>query len=255
MIRNMVKNIFLLTFLCAIFFNVDSAFASVDTSKMKETSNENILFDPDTEEYYDLRENGYIDEVYKVEGGKMVEKIPVEEYINYNLSSSTENTYLNDEINNNLPQENTLIPRVTAGDLHIYFENSNSHEVLFGKRASIIQKNYGPGDDSFSLSYNHTQTAQWNVSLNSAEIKGIAGSVGYSYSSTLSVSSTSTMVIPAKYFGYWRFDPIVRRTTGTLYSYLNGVQTDKKSINATYPVAKYAGVLDGFAVAVKLPIN
>ncbi len=83
-------------------FYVLSSFASVDTSKMKETSNENILFDPDTEEYYDLRENGYIDEVYK-------------------------------------------------------------------------------GDDSFSLSYIHTQTAQWNVSLNSAEIKGIAGSVGYLY--------------------------------------------------------------------------
>ena len=113
---------------------------------------------------------------------------------------------------------------------------------MFRKRASIIQQNCDPGDDSFSLSYNHTQTAQWNVSLNSAEIKGITGSVGYSYSSTLSVSSTSTMVIPAKYFGYWHFDPIVRRTTGTLYSYLNGVQTDKKSINATYPVAKYAGV-------------
>lgn len=77
-------------------FYVLSSFASVDTSKMKETSNENILFDPDTEEYYDLRENGYIDEVYIVEGGKMVEKIPVEEYINSNLSSSTENTYLND---------------------------------------------------------------------------------------------------------------------------------------------------------------
>lgn len=80
-----LKSIFSTVLLAFTVFFITSFNASASENdipeNMEHTANPNIFYDTDNQKYFDKRENGYIDEVYRVEGGKVVESISPEEFI------------------------------------------------------------------------------------------------------------------------------------------------------------------------------
>lgn len=217
---------------------------SVELANMLPTVNENILYDKNEEKYFDLRENGYIDEIYEVRGGEVVRLIPIQEYINQTEAEvqSLEEPHLDLEVPLFTPY---------AELVYKYTETSNDAVRIFGERASIIQDNPGPGADTFSLAYSSSYSHQFSISVNADMLKAIKLGVGYSYTETSSITSTHSMTINAGYSGYWRFDPNVRRTMGSVKNNKTG---DTQTLRAYYPM-QVAGKLDGTLVAVKTPLK
>lgn len=218
---------------------------SVDLSKMKQTEAASIFFDPQTNEYYDVYSKGYIDEVYEVEGGEIVRKVDIDEYIK--LRKEQEKLTLNPETP--LTEEPTYTPDFLYS--FAYKEDSNREAYVYGERVSIIQYNPGPGTDTFSISYSYTKGHTFTVSLSSAAKAAVRAGVSYTWTSSASISGTHTMSIPPGYHGYWRFDPKIRISHGTLYTYSPlGQLIDSRRVGVHYPV-KRNGQLDGMLVAVK----
>ena len=217
---------------------------NVDLANMLPTVNENILYDKGEEMYFDLRENGYIDEIYEVRGGEVVRSIPIQEYINQPEVQS----FLEVE-----PLFDLEVPLFTpyAELVYKYTEISNEPTRIFGERASIVQDNPGPGADTFSLAYSTSYSHQFTISVDANILKAIKVGVGYSYTETSSITSTHSMTIEAGYSGYWRFDPTVRKSSGSLKNNKTGAT---QMMRAYYPM-KVAGQLDGTLVAVKTPLK
>ncbi len=226
-----------------------SSSEKVDLSKMRETEASSILFDPQTDEYYDLYSDGYIGEIYEIRDGEIKREVDVEEYIK--LREEEEKISLNstDIVSFEQLQQN-ITPNYIANYYH-FSESSNRERTIFGERASRIHYNPGPGSDTFSLTYSYSQGHSFNVSLGTAEKSAVIAGVGYTWHSSASASGTHSMTIPEGYHGYWRFDPIVRVSTGTLYTYSQwGQLINSRSVRVQYPV-KIGNMLDGMLVSVK----
>lgn len=210
---------------------------------MRQTTNPNILYDMETLKYFDIRENGYIDEIYRVEGGKVVESISVEEFII--MEENDKNEFSN--------TQEEPIPKISPFAVawsHIYNEFSNYETRVFGKRASIIQENPGPGSDTFTLSYEYTETFSTSTSLTHLQLRSIENGVSYTFSNSRSIKSSHTMTIEPGYSGYWRFDPKVRKSIGKIRNLLHGQFMSETSVTTMYPT-HVNGKLDGWLVAVK----
>ncbi|MFS0590868.1 hypothetical protein AB1L05_04625 [Cytobacillus horneckiae] len=130
--------------------------------KFEQTESDYILFNPDTEEYYDTREEEYISEVFLVEDGNVVKQIAVEEFFDIPDEGIDDET-VQDEFN--LDEKGEITPLGPTWS-HIYKESSNREARITGKRASKIHENPGPGANTFSIAYNYTYTHTANISLN-----------------------------------------------------------------------------------------
>lgn len=234
--------------LCLMVAIPDVSFAekktSPDVQKMKKTKNPNILYDSKTDQYYDKREKGFIGEIYRVEGGKVVESISVEDYLEQAEETEPKEVSISaDEIS------------ILSGPYVYsrYTESTNTETRFYGSRASIIQENPGPKDDTFALQYGYSKSHSGNISLSTEKTSALKAGVSYTYTVTESVSSTHSMTIPAGYSGYWRFDPRMRKTTGTMRNYLDGVLMSAETARVYYPT-RINGDLDGWLVAVKQPL-
>jgi len=254
MYKKVLKNFLGIAFLGIIFLNTNTVFASVDISKMKKTENENILYDIEEDEYYDLSKNGYIDKIYKVEDGMVVDEISVEEYLASELilEEETMNKPSTNMELNPLFKNRIITPYNTY--YYAYRESSNTKIKRTGGRASIIQRNYGPGSDTLSIAYSYTEGMSWNATLSSEKFNVIKGSVSYTFTSTATISSSSMMTIAEGYMGWWHFEPYVRKTQGTLYRYFDYYLVDSESITGYYP-AKMGNALDGVLTSIKAPLN
>lgn len=238
----------ILTFLLAfaVFFTTSlTVSASGNDSQlqnMRQTTNPNILYDMETFKYFDIRENGYIDEIYRVEGGKVVESISVEEFIL--MEENEKNDFSNSQ------EPITKISPFAVAWSHFYNEFSNYETRIFGKRASIIQENPGPGSDNFTLSYSYTETYSTSTNLTNLQLRTIENGVSYTFSRSRSINSSHTMTIEPGYSGYWRFDPKVRKSIGKIRNLLHGQFISETSVTTMYPT-HVNGQLDGWLVAVK----
>lgn len=225
-------------------------------SKLEKTKHKNILYDKELDAYFDTRENGYIDDVvYEVSGGKIVREIPVEEYLEI------------EEVDVEEIKTTTSVPESTGTDTitpnavyesYIYEEESNVLTRIYGDRVSIVQENPGPGDDTFTLAYSASYSSEFNISVNSAITTAIAAGVSYTFNRSAGISSEHSMTIQEGYYGYWRFDPKVRKSQGTLAKLRDGFRVSEQFLRTYYPVKKN-GDLDGYLVPVKgklpAPIN
>ena len=211
---------------------------------MTPTTNENIFYDEGKEMYFDTREDGYIDEVYEIRDGKVFREVPITEYIEQPEEDRTNEEIIKQDIKNPLFS-------ARAAAIYSYNETSNEAVRLFGQRASIIQENPGPGSDTLEIGYSASYSHEFTVSVNADIIKVIQAGVSYTYNTTASISSTHTMTIEPGYSGYWRFDPSVRKSMGTLKNLSNNTS---QSIRAYYPI-KFNNRLDGYLVAVKTPLK
>lgn len=249
--------IFIYTFMAIALFsnNVQNVYASEVSSLtgMQSTKVNYIYFDKHENSYYDVRENGYIDKVYIVENGKIISSIAPSEYVEMLYKEDIEEAYFAKmlNINNNIDtNENSPLNYYDS----IYTESSNRETHLYGEKASITLVNEGPGDDSLSLAYNASKSHELDVNLDTPEFSALKAGVSYTWSSSASVSSEGIMTIKAGYEGYFRFDPLVRISSGVVKNYTDGYLLSTKSVRATYPVKKY-GLLDGRLVSVKTEIN
>ncbi|MFJ7406067.1 MULTISPECIES: hypothetical protein [unclassified Lysinibacillus] len=234
---------FLLAFtIFSIVFTVAASGNDSQLQNMHKTTNPNIFYDTETLKYFDIRENGYIDEIYRVEGGKVVESISVEEFILMEENEKNEFQYAQDSFP-------TISPLAVTWS-HIYNEFSNYETRIFGKRASIIQENPGPGSDTFTLSYEYTETFSTSTSLTHLQLRSIENGVSYTFSNSRSINSSHTMTIEPGYSGYWRFDPKVRKSIGKIRNLLHGQFISETSVTTMYPT-HVNGQLDGWLVAVK----
>lgn len=230
----LVLGVFIVTF--SQYSKQVEANGDIEFTHMTPTTNENIFFDESKEMYFDVREDGYIDEVYEVKGGQVVGTISVEDYVETPEIQTFE-------------QPNLLSSR--AGSVYSYTEKSNELIRQFGTKASITQENPGPGSDTQSIAYTATNSHAFTISVDAEIIKVIKAGVSYTYNTTASITSSHSMTIEPGYAGYWRFDPSVRRSMGTLKNLTNKTE---ESIRAYYPV-KLNNQLDGFLVAVKTPLK
>lgn len=213
--------------------------------KMEKTKNPYILYDSTSDQYYDTRDEGFIGEIYRVEGGVVVESVDVESYIEENEE------YVEDiKIPNT---EDEITPLGGPVVYSRYTESTNTEVRLFGERVSIVQENPGPGDDRYALGYSTSESHSGNISLTSEKTSALKLGVGYTYTVTASITSSHTMTIPAGYSGYWRFDPKMRKTMGTMQNYLDGVLMSTEDVRVLYPT-RLNGDLDGWLVAVKTPL-
>lgn len=218
------------------------AATDVNLQHMTPTEAENIYYDEEYGGYYDVNSEGYI-EVYEVEDGEVVKKVDMKDYIK--RQAVEPNVSINDSLYNSNDEDSNELSALT----YRYAESSNVNRIQFGTRSSLIQKNCGPGSDTLSLGYNATKGHSFNLSLLAAEKTAVKTGVNYTWSNSLSISSNHSLTIKAGYQGYWRFDPSVRVSSGTLYRY-NGPLTSSKKVSATYPV-KRGGLLDGELVSIK----
>ncbi|CDQ41742.1 hypothetical protein [Virgibacillus salexigens] len=241
---------FLIGFIAFFTTSIDTeASTTVDINKMEPTKVGHIYYDEEYDGYYDVKSGGYI-EVYKVQNGEVVKEIDTEDYID-RLSKEP-----------NVPEDTDTLFNVDNKDsigimapsiYYRYSESSNVRRTQYGSRASIIQKNPGPGSDTMSIAYSASKGHSFNVSLGTGERSAVRSGVSYTWVSSESISSSHTMTIPAGYKGYWRFDPYVRVSNGTVRKYNQGVYISSKRVRATYPV-RINGVLDGELIAVKSPL-
>ncbi|WP_026801494.1 hypothetical protein [Pontibacillus halophilus] len=233
------------------FPTVSSADSKIDETSMKKTSNPNFLFDEETGMYYDKKQEGYIDEVYQV-NGKNFKKVDVKDYIEIKAVEAPSNFV-------SAPKESTLkkgaAPQAAPqrGTYYDFNESFNEERRFFGDRASRVQENPGPGDDRLSLSYSASKSSQFNVGLNTSQFRVWKADLGYTYISSETISSSHMMTIPAGYSGYWRFDPRMRYSRGTFTTYYDGIKIDIKDMKVYYPT-RVNGDLDGWLVAVKKPL-
>lgn len=239
-----LKSIFSTVLLAFTVFFITSFSASASENdipeNMEHTANPNIFYDTDNQKYFDKRENGYIDEVYRVEGGKVVESISPEEFIQ--IQETEKNEFTQDSLD--------IVTPMAVTWSHIYKESSNYETRIFGQRASIIQENPGPGSDTKTISYQYTETYTTSTSLTNLQLQAIEYGVSHSFSRSRSISSSHTMTIEPGYSGYWRFDPKVRKSIGTLRNLLHGQFMSETSVTTMYPT-HLNGQLDGWLVAVK----
>lgn len=227
----------------------------VNTEKMTPTEAPNIFYDEEYGGYYDVNSGGYI-EVLKVEEGKVVGEVDMKEYIKRQASEPNlkkEKDEKEKDLTTDTKAENDEISMMAPTVWYRYTESSNYGTILYGSRASIIQKNYGPGDDRMTIGYSATKSHSFATTLNSGEQQAVKAGVGYTFVSSESVSGSHMMTIPAGYQGYWRFDPRVRVSSGTVRQYTHGYVTDSKSAKIYYPV-RIGSVLDGELVSVKTPL-
>lgn len=245
------KLLSLLVLLGLFFFGATAASAASnpDVNKMEKTSDENIFYDPSEDSYYDVTENGYISEVFRVEGGKIVESVPVEDYVKIEAEESLVAAPTRTNTLNTTSSFGVVTPYAVTYS-YIYLESQNYETRIYGSRASIIQENPGPGPDSLQIAYGYTYNHSVSASLGSSEMFALEAGVGYEYSRQESVESTHLMTIEAGYSGYWRFDPRVRKTIGTMRTLLHGQYYSSRNITAQYPTS-VNGMIDGWLVAVK----
>lgn len=254
-----MKKLLLFTFffsLVTFFFMSTSVGATgVNVDKMTPTEAPNIFYDDEYGGYYDVESEGYI-EVLKVENGEVVGEVDMKEYIKRQASEPNmkkeKKENKKDLIGNT--KEDGEYSIASPSVWYRYTESGNYGTIQYGSRASIIQKNPGPGSDTMTIGYSFTKGHAFNATLNSSEQSAIKGSVGYTWTNSASISSSHAMTIPAGYQGYWRFDPRVRVSSGTVRQYTHGYVTNTKTIRATYPV-RIGSVLDGELVAVKTRLN
>ncbi|RWR06111.1 hypothetical protein QNH23_16985 [Siminovitchia fortis] len=231
---------------------------NVDVNKMQATKAPNIFYDKENKGYYDVDSEGYI-EVFKVEDGEVVGKVDMNEYIDRQASDPnlkeddiSDSISLNDKDDTEVENGSTIFaPQV----YYRYTESSKSTKVVTGKRSSIIQKNPAKngGSDTFTLSYSASQGHSFSVTLNSGEKSAVKGNVGYTWSSSASISSSHAMTIKPGWQGYWRFDPMIRISNGTVKQYNQGFVMSSKKVTTKYP-KKLNKHLDGELVSVKSKI-
>lgn len=226
------------------FFGVgqDAESADINLQKVTPTEAENIYYDEEYGGYYDVNSEGYI-EVYRVEDGKVVEKVDMKDYIKRQAIEPNES--ISDSLYNSNDEGSNELSALT----YRYAESSNVRRIQFGTRSSIIQKNCGPGSDTLQIGYSASKGHTFNVNLLAAEKAAVKTGVNYTWTNSSSISSSHSMTIKEGYQGYWRFDPAIRSSSGTLYRY-NGPLTSSKKITTTYPV-KIGPNLDGELVSVK----
>lgn len=253
----MKKETYLALFVLLVaFFAIGSSVGAtgLDTGEMTPTASPTIFYDEEIEEYYDVEEGGYI-EVFEVKGGEVVGPVNMEEYVERRASEAhIENEENAETINLNTPilkggEVGILSPSVW----YRYAESSNYTTLQYGGRASIIQKNPGPGSDEFYLGFSYTKTQSYNMTLSTNERAAINAGAGFTWSTSASIESGHTMTLLPGYQGYWRFDPRVRVTVGTLRQYTHGFVTSTKSVRGYSPV-KLNKLLDGEITAVKTPM-
>lgn len=224
--------------------------AEINVDKMTPTEAPNIFYDKELGGYYDVNSGGYI-EVFEVKGGEVIGKVDMEDYVKRQASipnlKKVDSTFQENKV------EKSPIVIAAPTVWYRYTESSNHNGIQYGSRASIIQKNPGPGNDTFTISYSYTQGHSFSVSLNTPEKSAIKGSVGYTWQDSASITGSHSMTIPAGYQGYWRFDPRVRISNGIVRQYTHGVNTGSKNVKVIYPV-KVGKFLDGELVAVKIPL-
>jgi len=129
-----------------------------------------------------------------------------------------------------------------------YKESSKAKVRQGGKRVSRYLENRTKSNSSLTLSWDITKSHSYSVSLDAAEKKAVKGGVSYTWSDSASKGGASRLTVKPGRVGWWHFDPIMYKSSGTVSkTYYNGKKTSKK-VTATYP-KKINGVIDGYLVA------
>ncbi|MGB6407771.1 MAG: hypothetical protein WBF39_09855 [Planococcus donghaensis] len=252
--------IFTLTVLIStLFFLATSAGATgIDVEKMTPTDLSTIFFDEEYGGYYDTELGGYI-EVFDIKDGKFTGTVDVEDYIQEQIATpyiTQEEGELN-ESHDRFPNQNPTHPYETNAPqvYYRYTEEGNYQTFQEGYRASIIRENAGPGTDALDLAVSFTKGHNFSVNLNMAEESAVRAGVSYSFEYSASISTSSTLTIPAGYQGYFIFQPAVRVSYGTVRQYNQGYITSTERVTALYPVSLANGTLDGRLKSVKTPLQ
>lgn len=220
-----------------------------NVQKMEQKEAPNIFYDKEFGEYFDTESEGYI-EVYQVKDGEVDGKVDMDEYIE---RQATESTLEND--NNDTHDESADNPKAepAAAPNYSYTESSSNQRVKYGSRASIIQKNPGPGSDTQEIGYSYTQGHSYGVSIGSGAKSAVKSGASFTWSNSEEVSSSHEMSIPSGYQGYWRFDPLVNTSNGVVKKFIGSEKVYEKDVKAQSPV-KLGNHLDGELVSVKEPL-
>lgn len=129
-----------------------------------------------------------------------------------------------------------------------YKESSKAKVRQGGKRVSRYLENRTKSNTSLSLSWDITKSHSYSVSLDAAEKRAVKGGVSYTWSDSASRGGAARLTVKPGRVGWWHFDPIMYKSSGTVSkTYYNGKKTSKK-VTATYP-KKIGGVIDGYLVA------
>lgn len=251
--------VFLFTLLVAgVFSFPEEAFGtSPDVNLMDPTDNKNVFWDAETSQYFDSRDGGYIGEVFQINVDGTFTEVDVAEYI---TSEAEPDFFYGQEIPPTKPPyppaEPTIAqPKPQDGPYSTayYYEETNYEVRFFGDPASLPQENFGPGTDTETIAYQETKSYSVSTGLDSIELSALKIGAGFSFNYSESISSSHTLSIPPGYQAYWRFDPVMNYTRGTMKTYYNGYLQSSREVSSYSPV-KFNGHLKGYLVSVKTPI-
>lgn len=207
--------------------------------------------------YYDEDKGLKFNKIYNVSGGVLTEK-SIEEYIED--KEETKLALKEDAQNDSMIAKKYNYPNHSIGTLaygtsYVYKETSNRKVLIFGGRASIPVK-CPTTNCNQSIGYSYTQTAQYSQNFSTSALKVLHAGVGFTWSISESVNSSSRMDIPKGFQGYWHFTPLMNRSDGNLYEY-NDVILVRTIPTREYFPAKLNNQLDGelLAVVEKIPIG
>ena len=221
------------------------------TSQLVKTKYEHILYDKEKGAYFDTRDNGYLPEVvYQVSGGKIIKEVPIEEYLEMAEEDPTKNEFQESVVKLTDKTDTSISPLAGPVVYYRYTESSNVQTRIYGERASKIVENPTSSTVRHAISYSTSYSHEFNVSLGTEAKNAVIASVSYTWVSSASVSETVEMDIPPGYWGYWRFDPLVRKSQGVLKKYNDGFVVSEQNVRVLYPV-KRNGQLDGYLVPVQ----
>lgn len=206
----------------------------------------------DKPEKINKNNNATIAKVYRVtENG--LKEVSIEEYLQHKADTLSQITY--NSLSTNSISSDSISNEPIAEDYYVYNESSASlvRRTDLRKRVSIFVQNTTSLPASKTIAYSSTHSYSISGNATFEITQAVKAGVSFTWTDSASINDSATLQIPAYYYGWWEFDPLMNKSVGYVNQYSFTGILRSSTYTTAYSPNKINGNEDGYLIAMNSP--